>query len=95
VGGGTVKVWFHDQLGSVALTIETGAVDHQDDTQFADTLARVLPALDAVVATVDGRQAPPGAAASLAAPPAAPGFVAAEHLGTAVFGPPPRSAARA
>lgn len=67
VGGGTVKDWAHDQLGAVSLTIETGETHHQSDAQYADTRARMLPALDALVATVDGRQAPPPAAAMLGA----------------------------
>lgn len=75
VGGGTVKDWSHDQLGAVSLTIETGAVHHQSDEQRADTLARMLPALDALVATVDGRHAAPDGAEALAAPPAAEPFV--------------------
>ncbi len=85
VGGGTVKDWSHDQLAATSLTIETGAVHHQTDVQYADTLARMLPALDALVATVDGRHAAPAGAEALAHPtPAAP-FVATEHLqGTVV-----------
>ena len=66
VGGGTVKDWAHDQLGATSLTIETGDVHHQDDAQHADTLARMLPALDALVATVDGHHAPPAGAEELA-----------------------------
>ena len=84
VGGGTVKDWAHDQIGATSLTIETGAVHHQTDRQYADTLARVLPAIDALVATVDGRHAPPAAAAALANPAPAPRFVATEQLDTAV-----------
>jgi hypothetical protein len=80
VGGGTVKDWAHDRLGAVSLTVETGSVHHQDDVQYADTLARMLPALDALVATVDGRHAAPRGAAALAAPAAAARFVASEHL---------------
>ena len=80
VGGGTVKDWAHDQLGATTLTIETGAVHHQTDAQYADTRARMLPALDALVATVDGRHAPPAAARALAEPVAAAPFVATEHL---------------
>ena len=84
VGGGTVKDWAHDQIAATSLTIETGAVHHQSDVQYADTLARMLPALDALVATVDGRHEPPAAARALANPvPAAP-FVATEHLQGAV-----------
>ena len=76
VGGGTVKDWSHDQLGAVSLTIETGSVHHQDDVQYADTLARMLPTLDALVATVDGRHEVPAAARGLATPSLAPRFVA-------------------
>lgn len=65
VGGGTVKDWAHDQLGAVSLTIETGDAHHQSDSQYADTRARMLPALDALVATVDGRRATPAAAAAV------------------------------
>jgi predicted deacylase len=72
VGGGTVKDWAHDQLGAVSLTIETGTVHHQSDAQHADTLARMLPALDALVATVDGRRAAPTGAEALATLPGAP-----------------------
>jgi succinylglutamate desuccinylase len=80
VGGGTVKDWAHDQLGATTLTIETGPVHHQTDAQYADTRARMLPALDALVATVDGRHEPPAAARALANPAAATPFVATEHL---------------
>ena len=93
VGGGTVKDWSHDQLGATSLTIETGPVHHQTDAQYADTRARMLPALDALVATVDGRQAPPEAARALAEPATAPRFVATEHLEgveVSTTGPPPR-----
>lgn len=84
VGGGTVKDWSHDQIAATSLTIETGAVHHQTDAQYADTLARMLPALDALVATVDGRHAAPAGAEALAHPePMAP-FVATEHLQGAV-----------
>jgi hypothetical protein len=65
VGGGTVKDWAHDQLGATSLTIETGTTLHQTDAQYADTLVRMLPAIDGLVATVDGRHAPPAAAAGL------------------------------
>ena len=75
-----MKDWAHDQLGVTSLTIETGPVHHQTDAQYADTRARMLPALDALVATVDGRHAPPDAAAALATPTPAPRFVATEHL---------------
>ena len=84
VGGGTVKDWSHDQLHVPALTIETGAVHHQSDAQYADTLTRMLPALDALVATVDGHHAPPPAAAALATPARAEPFVATDHLDRAV-----------
>jgi predicted deacylase len=65
VGGGTVKDWAHDQLGAVSLTIETGTVHHQDDAQYAETTRRMLPAIDALVATVDGHHAPPAGAEAL------------------------------
>lgn len=85
VGGGTVKDWSHDQIAATSLTIETGAVHHQTDAQYADTLARMLPALDALVATVDGRHAAPAGAEVLAHPAAMAPFVATEHLqGTVV-----------
>ncbi len=80
VGGGTVKDWAHDQLGATSLTIETGAVHHQTDAQYSDSLARMLPSIDALVATVDGRHAPPTAARELANPVPARPFVATEHL---------------
>ncbi|MCW2925396.1 MAG: carboxypeptidase [Thermoleophilia bacterium] len=84
--GGTIKDWAHERLGAASLTIETGAVAHQDATQFAETLTRLLPALDALVATVDGRHPAPAAAAALASPAAAPTFIPSEHLGDAKFG---------
>lgn len=68
VGGGTLKDWAHDQLGAVSLTIETGDAQHQSDAQYADTRARIIPALDALVVTVDGRHAPPSAATELLDP---------------------------
>jgi hypothetical protein len=69
VGGGTVKDWAHDQLGATSLTIETGSTHHQTDAQYADTLARMLPAIDGLVATVDGRHAPPAGAVELVPAP--------------------------
>ncbi|MEO6867056.1 MAG: hypothetical protein ABI200_03465 [Gaiellales bacterium] len=87
VGGGTVKDWAHDQLGAASLTVETGAVHHQSDEQYADTLARLLPSFDALAATVNGSYAPPAAARALAEPtPAAP-FVRSEHLQGVVMEP--------
>lgn len=85
VGGGTVKDWSHDRLGAVSLTIETGSVHHQDRAQYADTLARMLPSLDALVATVDGRHQAPVGAEALARPAAARPFVMDEHMGDAVM----------
>lgn len=87
VGGSTVKDWARDQLGATALTIETGAVHHQSDEQYADTRRRVLPALDALVATVDGAHTPPAAAAALAEPEPAPHFIPTDHLQGAVVEP--------
>lgn len=57
--GGTLKDWAHDVLDVPSLTIETGAVQHQDDAGYADTRARMFPALDALAATIDGRTAAP------------------------------------
>lgn len=68
VGGGTLKNWAHDQLGAVSLTIETGLVHHQNLSQYLETTERLFPAIDALVATVDGTQAPPSAAEALATP---------------------------
>jgi hypothetical protein len=78
--GGTVKDWAHDVLGVPGLTIETGAVTHQNEILAADTRSRLFPTLDALVATIDGRHLAPDGAELLATPPRADRFVLAEHL---------------
>ncbi|MCW2927376.1 MAG: peptidase carboxypeptidase [Thermoleophilia bacterium] len=90
--GGTLKDWANATLGVPSLTIETGVVHHQTDAHFADTSARMLPALDALVATIDGRHAAPVGAERLAKPAAAKPFVAAEHLDGVIVGTKPRDA---
>lgn len=72
---GTLKDWAHLRTGVTSMTIETGAYHHQDDAQFADTLARAMPALDMLAATVDGSRPAPAGAELLASPPAASMFV--------------------